>query len=113
MLAGMAAPKRSELKRNEGPAADGGGRQEPEAAAQRGAGSYVREWVNCGSPYCRACAPGGPGTHGPYWYFYAWRDGKHLKRYVGKSLPRSALRAPQEPAPPESPGRGLGETASG
>src|SRR5204862_5311992 len=42
--------------------------------------------VNCGSPYCRKCVEGGQGSHGPYWYRYLWRDGKHLKRYVGKQL---------------------------
>ena len=48
------------------------------------------EWLNCGSPYCRKCAPGAQGSHGPYWYLYLWRDGKHLKRYIGKHLPKSA-----------------------
>jgi len=61
--------------------------RKPDVASGRGAGSYVLEWVNCGSPYCRKCAPGDQGAHGPYWYFYQWRDGKHLKRYVGKTLP--------------------------
>ena len=61
--------------------------REPGTAAGRGAGSYVLEWANCGSPYCRKCTPGGQGAHGPYWYLYLWRDGRHLKRYIGKSLP--------------------------
>ena len=61
--------------------------REPGTAAGRGAGSYVLEWVNCGSPYCQKCTPGGQGAHGPYWYLYLWRDGRHLKRYIGKSLP--------------------------
>ena len=66
--------------------------RKPGTAAGRGAGSYVLEWVNCGSPYCRKCTPGGPGAHGPYWYWYVWRDGRHLKRYVGKTLPSSMPR---------------------
>jgi len=68
--------------------------------ASRGAGSYVREWANCGSPYCRTCVPGGQGTHGPYWYLYLWRDGRHIKRYVGKALPQAAGLDPGEQAIP-------------
>ena len=68
--------------------------------ASRGAGSYVREWANCGSPYCRTCVPGGQGSHGPYWYVYLWRDGRHIKRYVGKALPQAAGLDPGEQAIP-------------
>ena len=71
--------------------------QEPGIPTERGAGSYVREWVNCGSPYCRKCVPGGQGAHGPYWYVYLWRNGKHLKRYVGKNLPEPAVGLVGEP----------------
>jgi hypothetical protein len=70
-------------KRKETPA-------ETVAAAKEASGSYVLEWVNCGSPYCRRCSPGAAGTHGPYWYVYRWNQGKHIKRYVGKTLPESA-----------------------
>jgi hypothetical protein len=70
-------------------------------------GSYVREWVNCGSPYCRKCVPGGQGSHGPYWYLYLWRDGQHLKRYIGKQLPESALpRGGQQPTGVSRAGEG-------
>ena len=55
--------------------------------ADRGAGSYNLEWVNCGSPYCRECSPGSQGAHGPYWYCYLWRNGRHVKRYTGETLP--------------------------
>jgi len=85
----MSAPKRKE-----GPDSPGGAAAEDAAVAGRGAGSYVREWVNCGSPYCRTCAAGGQGTHGPYWYLYLWCDGRHRKRYIGKILPQSAGPAP-------------------
>ena len=104
----MSAPKRKDAS-----GASGGEAQEPGAAPQRGAGSYVREWVNCGSPYCRTCAPGGQGTHGPYWYLYLWRDGKHSKRYIGKSLPQSARPGGSAVPAPEPPGRVPGETAAG
>ena len=60
------------------------------ATADTRAGSYVLEWVNRGSRYCRRCTPGGQGAYGPYWYLYLWREGRHLKRYVGKTLPASA-----------------------
>ena len=65
--------------------------REPGVATGSGAGSYVLEWVNCGSPYCRKCTPGGQGAHGPYWYVYLWRDDRHLKRYVGKTVPPSVV----------------------
>jgi hypothetical protein len=45
------------------------------------------EWVNCGSPYCRECSPGSQGAHGPYLDCYLWRNGRHVKRYIGKTLP--------------------------
>ena len=64
--------------------------REPGTAAGRGAGSYILEWANCGSPYCRTCAPGGQGSHGPYWYRYFWQAGRHRKQYVGKTLPQAA-----------------------
>ena len=90
----MAAPKRKTR-----PAASHPPAQEPGATSGPSAGSYVLEWVNCGSPYCRKCVPGGQGSHGPYWYRYLWRDGQHLKQYVGKQLPESVLaQAGQQPA---------------
>jgi hypothetical protein len=40
-------------------------------------------------------------------YLYVWHDGKHIKRYIGKTLPRSATRDPDgqtagEPGRPDS-----------
>jgi hypothetical protein len=82
---------KSAHKREMGQVTSDAGAQEPATSRERGNGSYVLEWVNCGNPYCRKCAPGGQGAHGPYWYVYLWRNGKHLKRYVGKNLPQSAV----------------------
>ena len=81
----MAAPQRKKEDRAVQPQL-GGSHDTPASA-----GSYVLELVNCGSPYCRKCAPGSPAAHGPYWYLYRWENGTHVKRYVGKTLPESTV----------------------
>jgi Family of unknown function (DUF6788) len=72
-------------KRRETPA-------ETVGVAQETRGSYVLEWVNCGSPYCRRCSPGAAGTHGPYWYVYRWQQGNTSSAMSARrclSLPRA------------------------
>ena len=51
----------------------------------RGRVTYQLEPVKCGKPRCR-CAEG--ELHGPYWYAYAWQDGRIRKRYVGREMER-------------------------
>ncbi len=48
---------------------------------------YRQQYVRCGKPGCRRCAPIGPG-HGPYWYGFYWDYSQRTRSfYVGKTLP--------------------------
>jgi hypothetical protein len=48
---------------------------------------YRQQYVRCGKPTCKKCAPHGPG-HGPYWYGFYWDYQQSTKSfYVGKQLP--------------------------
>src|SRR5260370_42407939 len=45
-------------------------------------GCYRLELVRCGK--CSRCEDG--PAHGPYWYWYGYRGGKAVSRYIGKEL---------------------------
>jgi len=47
---------------------------------------YRQEFTKCNKPGCKRCERG-PG-HGPYWYKFRREDGRLVKKYVGKNLPR-------------------------
>jgi hypothetical protein len=49
--------------------------------------TYRQEYIRCGKPACKRCAPGADG-HGPYWYAYrrSRKNGRMEKRYLGKTL---------------------------
>jgi DNA-binding NarL/FixJ family response regulator len=46
---------------------------------------YRLQTAYCGKPSCKKCRTG--QGHGPYWYAYQTRQGRTVRRYVGKSLP--------------------------
>ena len=47
---------------------------------------YRQEFTRCNKPGCKRCERG-PG-HGPYWYKFRREEGRLVKKYVGKTLPR-------------------------
>lgn len=42
-------------------------------------GYICQQWKRCGKPQCR-CANG--QLHGPYFYRFAWKNGRQFKQYV-------------------------------
>lgn len=47
---------------------------------------YQFEQVRCGKAACRRCNDG-PG-HGPYWYVYERREGRLVRSYHGRAVPK-------------------------
>jgi hypothetical protein len=52
--------------------------------------TYRLEQIRCGKEKCK-CARG--KLHGPYWYSYMRVEGKVKSEYVGKKLPREAVKS--------------------
>ena len=47
---------------------------------------YEQKMITCGKANCGKC------PHGPYWYVtIALRNGKQIKRYLGKDTPAAVL----------------------
>ncbi len=59
--------------------------------ARLGAVRYQLERVRCGKAACRRCAGG--GAHGPYWYAYGREDGRTVRRYCGRDVPKEVATA--------------------
>lgn len=49
--------------------------------------TYEQQYTDCGKPNCSRCRTphGRKGSHGPYWYLCAYKNGKWYRIYIGKN----------------------------